>query len=364
LRCINFMLRLAWRNLVRQPLRFLLTVVGIGFAVFLMTFQGSLLAGFLRSASRVIDSTDADIWIAARGVGFFDFPNTIPEPAAARAYGVAGVTEVRKVIAGLAFWQRPSGSRKTIVVVGVEGESAAPGEVAVDTTDRGALGLAALPAEVEIAGRRARVSRTVAGFASFLGSPYVFAGYRDAQRYLGVDAGRTMFLLVRVARTSDRAVVEAALRRRFPELEVWSRAAFSASARRYWLFQTGAGGALLTAALLGFVVGTVIASQTMYATTMENLEEFATLAAMGASHGFVAGIVAAQGLMAGALGTVLGVALESAAAESAHGLVAWLYAPAWLVPAMFGIAAAMCAIASLASVRKVVAVEPARVFRV
>src|SRR5215467_4263527 len=114
------MLLLAWRNLVRQPLRFLLTVVGIGFAVFLMTFQGSLLAGFLRSASKVIDSTDADIWIAARGVGFFDFPNTIPASAAAAAYGVAGVAEVRKVVAGLTFWQRPSGSRKTIVVVGAE----------------------------------------------------------------------------------------------------------------------------------------------------------------------------------------------------------------------------------------------------
>jgi putative ABC transport system permease protein len=235
--------------------------------------------------------------------------------------------------------------------------------VLVDATDLDALGLAALPADVEIAGRRARVSRTVEGFASFLGSPYVFAGYRDAARYLQVDANRTMFLVVRVARADDRAAVEETLRRRFPEFEVWSRPAFSASARRYWLFQTGAGGALLTAALLGFVVGTVIASQTMYATTMENLEEFATLAAMGASRGFVAGIVVAQGLMAGALGTVLGVVLEAVAAESARRLVAWLYAPSWLMPAMFGIAAAMCAIASLASVRRVVAVEPARVFR-
>src|SRR6516165_1829411 len=117
------MLLLAWRNLVRQPLRFLLTVIGIGFAVFLMTFQGSLLAGFVRSASKIIDTTDGDIWVAARGVGFFDFPNTIPAPDAAQAYGIAGVAEVRKVIAGLTFWQRPSGSRKTIVVVGAEAGS-------------------------------------------------------------------------------------------------------------------------------------------------------------------------------------------------------------------------------------------------
>jgi putative ABC transport system permease protein len=367
------MLLLAWRNLVRQPLRFLLTVVGIGFAVFLMTFQGSLLAGFLRSASRVIDSTDADIWVAARGVGFFDFPNTIPAPAAAEAYGIAGVAEVRKVIAGLTFWQRPSGSRKTIVVVGTEpglsgalpiaDADAPPGEVVVDATDRAALGLAALPAEIEISGHRARVARAATGFASFLGSPYVFARYRDAARYLSVEPDRTMFLLVRIDGNHNREATESALRRRFPDLEVRSREAFSRSAQRYWLLQTGAGGALLTAALLGFVVGTVIASQTMYATTMENLEEFATLAAMGASRRFVAAIVLAQGLIAGTLGTALGIALESLAAESARTLVAWIYAPQWLAPSMFAIAVLMCSIASLSSVRKVVSVEPARVFR-
>jgi hypothetical protein len=44
------------------------TVAGIGFAAFFMIFQGSLLAGFLRAASKVVESGDADLWIAARGV--------------------------------------------------------------------------------------------------------------------------------------------------------------------------------------------------------------------------------------------------------------------------------------------------------
>jgi putative ABC transport system permease protein len=240
---------------------------------------------------------------------------------------------------------------------------APPGEVVIDATDRAALGLDALPADVEIAGHRARVERSASGFAFFLGSPYVFARYRDAARYLQVEPDRTMFLVVKVADAGRGEAVERALRSRFPDLEVWSRPAFSRSARRYWLFQTGAGGALLKAALLGFVVGTVIASQTTYATTMENLEEFATLAAMGASRRFVAAIVLAQGVISAVLGTALGIALESLAAESARSLVAWIYAPAWLRPTMFGIAGIMCSIASLASITKVIGVEPARVFR-
>jgi len=367
------MLLLAWRNLVRQPLRFLLTLVGIGFAVFLMMFQGSLLAGFLRAASKIIDTADADIWIAARGVGFFDFPNTIPAPAAAEAYGVPGVAEVRKAVVGLTFWKRPAGSRKTIVVVGAEagmtdrlptaGAAAPPGEVVVDVSDRTALGISALPLDVEIGDRRARVTRTGSGFASFLGSPYVFAGYSDAMRYLHVDPDRTMFLLVRVGRGHDLGAVEAALRRRFPDLQVWSRDDFSRSARQYWLLQTGAGGALLTAALLGFVVGTVISSQTMYATTMENLEEFATLAAMGAARAFIVGIVLTQAVFSGILGAVLGLALEHFASGAARAFVAWIYAPGWLAPAMGAAALCMCGVASLASIRKALGVEPGRVFR-
>jgi putative ABC transport system permease protein len=367
------MLLLAWRNLIRQPLRFLLTVVGIGFAVFLMMFQGSLLAGFLRAASKVIDTADADIWIAARGVGFFDFPNPIPAPTASEASGVPDVAEVRKAIVGLTFWQRPSGSRKTIVLVGAEpgltgklpmaSEDSPPGDVVVDASDRAALGISTLPLEVEIGERRARVARSTSGFASFLGSPYVFARYRDAARYLRMGPGQTMFLLVRVGGRRDPLAVAADLRLRFPDLEVWSRDAFSRSAQRYWLLQTGAGGALLTAALLGFVVGTVIASQTMYATTMENLEEFATLAAMGAARRFIVGIVLTQASVAAVLGAAAGLTLESLAAEGARSVVPWIYAPEWLSPAMAASALLMCSLASLASIRKAIAVEPGRVFR-
>jgi putative ABC transport system permease protein len=172
-----------------------------------------------------------------------------------------------------------------------------------------------------------------------------------------------MFLLIRLAGRRDPRAVKAELRRRFPDLVVWSRAAFSRSAKEYCLLQTGAGGALLTAALLGFVVGTVIASKTMYALTVENLEEFATLAAMGAKRRFIVGIVLTQAFVAVVLGATAGLALASMAAEGARSVVAWIYAPGWLSPAMAASTLLMCSIASLASIRKAIAVEPGRVFR-
>ena len=49
-------MKLAWQNIIHDRVRFLVTVLGVSFAVFLMVFQGSLLIGFLQAASRLIDA--------------------------------------------------------------------------------------------------------------------------------------------------------------------------------------------------------------------------------------------------------------------------------------------------------------------
>src|SRR6266481_10223239 len=66
-------MKLAWQNILHDRARFLATLLGVSFAAFLMVFQGSLLVGFLQAASRLIDASDFDIWITARGVQAFEF---------------------------------------------------------------------------------------------------------------------------------------------------------------------------------------------------------------------------------------------------------------------------------------------------
>jgi putative ABC transport system permease protein len=73
------MFALAWRNLTHDRTRFAVNVIGIAFAVFLMTFQAGLLVGFTLAASRVIDACNADLWIMPRGVPCFDFAATLEE---------------------------------------------------------------------------------------------------------------------------------------------------------------------------------------------------------------------------------------------------------------------------------------------
>ena len=66
-------MRLAWHNIAHERTRFDVTVLGITCATLLMLVQGSILLGFLGAASKIIDTTDADIWIAGRGAPCFEW---------------------------------------------------------------------------------------------------------------------------------------------------------------------------------------------------------------------------------------------------------------------------------------------------
>src|SRR2546430_11176319 len=96
------------------------------------------------------------------------------------------------------------------------------------------------------------------------------------------------------------------------EVDVLTREEFAHKSRVYWTVKTGAGGAIVTAAVLGFLIGLVVVSQTIYASTMENIEEYATLKALGATQGFVARIVLAQALICGVAGSMLGLVARAA----------------------------------------------------
>src|SRR5690554_288550 len=113
-------MKLAWRNLSHDRLRFLVTVAGIAFATFLMVFQGSLLYGFVRAATSIIEASDADIWVTARGVACFDYAAPIPSRFRDLAMGVEGVSQVKRVVTVFTLWQRPSGDRQVVLVIGAD----------------------------------------------------------------------------------------------------------------------------------------------------------------------------------------------------------------------------------------------------
>ena len=369
---------LALRNLNHDRVRFLVTIVGIAFAVFLMIFQGSLLVGFLRSSSKPIDLTDADLWIAARGIEAFEFAPPLPERFYDMVTGVEGVEAVHRMTVGFTFYLKPSGMQQSVLMVGAEPgigsrfpipyadpghSSASPQAILVDRSNAPALHLDAVPAAVEISARRARVVEIIDGFGSFFGTPFVFAGYSDAVRYLRWPGDATVFMTVRVRPEHDVREVQRALQDKLPEVDVRTRDEFSRRVRLFWIRKTGAGGAILLVAILGFLVGLVIVSQNIYATTMEHLEEFATLKAIGARPWYIQKVVLTQALVCGSIGSALGFAALLPLLDPIRRTISWIYTPWWLPVGMIFVGLVMCVLACVASIRTALAVEPARVFR-
>jgi putative ABC transport system permease protein len=371
-------MKIAWQNIVHDRNRFLTTVLGVCFAAFLMVFQGSLLAGFLRAASRFIEASDFDIWITARGVQAFEFGAKLESRVQELASGVPGVMETGRACMAFAVYRKPNGKQQVVALVGADSnlgkrfpvpavtkrpEDISPESVVYDESDRGVLETVSLPARVEINGHRANIDHEIRGFGGFLGVPALFTSYRNAAHDLGFAPDEGMYIVARVGKPYSVSDVQQGLRERLPEVDVLTRKEFAHKARMYWVIKTGAGSAILTAAVLGFLIGLVVVSQTIFANTMENIEEYATLKALGASRGFVARVVIMESLICGAGGTILGLVAVIPAMRYAKSLIPWIHTPWWLPMMVMVLSLLMCSLASIASIRNSLSVDPGRVFR-
>jgi putative ABC transport system permease protein len=238
-----------------------------------------------------------------------------------------------------------------------------PNTIAIDEFYRGKLGVTHLGQTVEISGRQARVVAFTRGIRSFTQSPYVFASTSTALDYSRIREDQTKYILVSVAEGADRNALRAALAANLADVAVLTTDEFSALTQHYWMFTTGAGLALLVAALMGFAVGAVVISQTLYATTVDHLAEFGTLRAIGASKRYLYGVIIRQAMLVAICGYILGLVLTLIIVRAAQDAGPAILLPHWVERGMFLLTEFMCVGAALISIRKVTRLDPGMVFK-
>jgi putative ABC transport system permease protein len=146
-------------------------------------------------------------------------------------------------------------------------------------------------------------------------------------------------------------------------VEVYRGAEFSHMTQVYWMFTTGAGVAVLLAAVLGLVVGFVVVAQTIYATTVDHLREYGTLKAMGAPNSYVYKVIIEQAALSAVMGYVVGMFVSFFVVRaSQHGGAAILL-PWPMAVGMFFLTLLMCVGAATVSINKVTRLDPAMVFK-
>lgn len=377
--CLPLILKLALRNLFQDRLRFVATVVGIVFSIVLITVQLGLFVSFERMVTTMIDHASADLWIVPLGTKCFEDPALLDGQDRGRTLAVAGVSDAVPVAIGFSQWTVPGGGTTPVFVVGtnegakglqpwnvVQGSMEAlshPGAVMVDQTYFGRLGVGAIGDTTEIRGQKVEVAAITSGIRSFTTTPYVFASLDRAAGYIGTPPDKVSYLLVHVVPGTDLVATSRELTARLSNVEVLTPDEFRARSRAFWLFSTGAGAALFAGALLGAIVGTVIVAQTLYSSTKDHLNEFATLRAIGSSSIYIQKVIICQALLSAVVGFSLawGVGMIIVLA-TAHSALPIIITPG-LAGMLFLLTVAMCIASSLTAIIQVVRIDPARVFK-
>jgi putative ABC transport system permease protein len=376
---MSLIYKLAARNLLQDRLRFVATIVGIVFSIVLVTIQLGLFLSFERMVTTMIDHAPADLWVVPFGTKCFEDPSLLDERDLAQALSVPGVTEATPVIIGFTEWTVPSGGTTPVFIVGsttgaaglhpwnvVEGSLdalSAPHAVAIDKTYFARLGVAAIGDSTEIRDQTARVMAITNGIRSFTTTPYVFTSLDQAQGFMGTSPSKVSYFLVHVAANADIDSVRRGLLATLSKVEVLTPDEFRRRSRAFWLFGTGAGAALFAGALLGAIVGTVIVAQTLYSSTKDHLNEFATLRAIGSSSMYIHKVIICQALLSAIIGfavaATIGLVIVEMTAETALPIV---MTPE-LTVGLFLLTVLMCVASSIAAIVQVVRIDPARVFK-
>ena len=371
-------LTLAFRNLFHDRVRLLVTLIGILFSIVLVAVQLGLYMGARKMIISMIERADADIWVMAYGTKNFEEAQPISLREKYAALSTPGVASATVLIASFTDWKKPTGGSTLAVVIGsdiedggltpwniVEGELSGIGArdaVFIDKTYLEELGVKGVGDIAQIGGSRVRIAGLTDGIRSFTVTPFVFTTLNRARQLLQMPADMGTYMLVKVAPGANPETVRDALKLKVPDGEVLTSPEFRNRSLNHWLFATGAGIALIGGAILGLIVGTVIVAQTLYSSTKDHLNEFATLRALGSSSGYIHTVILAQAALSAAFGYVLGMSIALLVVWFTENTALPIVMTPGLAGLLFVLTVGMCAISAIAALNKVTRIDPAMVF--
>lgn len=377
-RSMPMVVKLAYRNLFHDRLSFFVTIVGIVFSVVLVAIQTGIYLGSEKKIAAIIDAAPADLWVVPLGTKSYDDPSLLSGRERHMILSTPGVANAEDMVVSFARWRKPNGGTTAILLVGTGADSSyalpwnivegsrealeAPNTVAIDQSYFPDLGIEALGDRAEINGISVDIAATTKRIRSFTTLPYVFASIEQARQLTGANEAQATYERVTLAGGADIESVRAEITAKLPDTEVLTQEEFKKRSQAYWLFQTGAGAALIAGAILGLIVGIVIVAQTLYASTKDHINEFATLRALGAGAGYIVKVILMQAVLSGFIGYLLGIGLAYGVIHAAQDTKLNVVMTPELALSLCAVTVGMCVFAAISAIIKVVRIDPAVVF--
>ncbi|MBL0927565.1 MAG: ABC transporter permease [Phycisphaerales bacterium] len=378
------MLFVALRMLTFDTAKYLGLIFTVAFSTFLISQQASVFASLMtRTTSQIRDVSDASVWVAHPEHRYIDEIKPLSENALTEVRGVEGVKWAVRLYRGLSRAKAADGNFRTCITMGVDdttlvglprkmvlGDPQALRQPDAVFLDRFGYSFFfpgqdfRLGAELELNDRRAVVAGIVDSSAPFVTFPVIYTRYSLALTYAGQERNTLSLILAE----PESGITPKQLAERIHArtgLTAMDAEAFGWQTIWFYVRNTGIPVNFGVIIAVGIVVGTVVASQTLYLFTLDNLRQYAALKAIGVRSATLAGMVLVQSSVVGSIGFGFGAAMCVSFfffTRNMPHLRGFITHSEILV----GTAALMALIvvgASLLSVRRVVALEPATVFR-
>jgi putative ABC transport system permease protein len=372
------MASVGWAMMFHDRLKLLGTLLGVVFAVVLSNQQAGTFLGLLYKNVMLPRNAGADLWIMAPGTESLAAGRFVSTPALMQARTTPGVAWAEPMLYGTVTVKKPAGGNEPMTLIGtkypryaggpwnmVAGDRSVlsrPDTLIVEDSERETFGGLNVGSVREVSGRNVTVGGLTWGLVPF-GPAYAFADFELARELTGTPSDQFNFVLVGVRPGEDPEQVAKAIQARVPEVQVMTAKRFEKTIVDTLLFRSAIGVTFGTSTLFGLIVGFVIVSLSMFSAVLDNVREFGTLKAVGATNVDLAMLLAVQAVTYAVLGSTLGLAVVAQMAKGIRSAKLALILPPQLTFGTVGVMIVMCVVASTLALLRIRKVEPAMVFR-
>jgi putative ABC transport system permease protein len=383
-------LPLAWLQLKRQPVRYLVAVTGIGFAALLMYMQLGFQSGLLNSATTFYEALNTDLVLISPGTLNSGNFQQFPESLLFNALGVEGVKQAIPLYVANINTQKLGGVKPTSLrligfapdtkvlnlpdVIAESEVLKTPGYVLFDTLGNRNTGPIAAAfksqgAQTMVLSDYTKTFRVMGLFklgSTFAADSNLISSDTTAIQlaFRQINLGEISLGLLRLSPDADPKAIQTFLSKSYgKELQVLTKSELIAQERDYWNTASSFGVIFGFGTIMGLLVGGVVVYQVLYTDVSDHLKEYATLKAMGFADGFILLIVIQEAFL-------LGISSFIPATIISTGMYAFLTSASGIRIEMTGdktllvgaLTLGVCAASAAIAIRRLQDADPASVF--
>ena len=321
------MVALARKTLIYEWRKFLPAILAVAFSGLLLMMMTALMFGIFSTAGVYVSKSTGDLWAGSPGTQSVELGRPIPRDTQVWLTMDPAVTRVEPFQWTDGDWRGPADRGSvTVFISGIDpspngmmfSQALTPEQryaldepfgVIVDAADLPKLGLG-VGSTAALNGHVVKIVAAASGLRT-LGGVNIVTSIATARALINdpIERDKVAYYIAKLAVGADPAAVRMRLRNVGARhgFFVWTRDEFARDAATYWMFETGAGLGFVFLAIVVFIVGVVITSQTLFAAVASSVREYAMLNALGAGISALRRVVLEQSFWVGLSGIVIGV---------------------------------------------------------